>query len=222
MNQPSRFGAERRLRTLWHRGASARGGPTRRSQPPAGVQRLGRRGGPRALADDGRDRHPCACHRVPPCARSGGGEMAMDQLGSGRGDCAVDLGLDRLHDLRLEGRQLRQDHGSLGGVIILHVLVASPELLCATVAGAEGLPVGLTQRSSKHRGRSHEYNENGAVAALLITTASMFPQSAQCPISSRGILPQQLHQRTSGRQHPDGCLPYCRRTGTKDNPTDIN
>jgi len=35
--------------------------------------------------------------------------MAMDQLGIGCGNSVMDLGLDRLHDLRLEGRQLRQD-----------------------------------------------------------------------------------------------------------------
>jgi membrane protein len=37
-------------------------------------------------------------------ARSGGAEMAMDQLGIGCGNSAMDLGPDRLHDLRLEGR----------------------------------------------------------------------------------------------------------------------
>src|SRR4029077_7550731 len=33
----------------------------------------------------------------------------MDQLGIGCCSSAMGLGLDRLHDLRLEGRQLRQD-----------------------------------------------------------------------------------------------------------------
>src|ERR1700720_948443 len=61
------------------------------------------------LADSGRDRHPGARHRLPLRARSGGAEMAMDQLGIGGGNRAMDLGLDRLHDLRLEGRELRQD-----------------------------------------------------------------------------------------------------------------
>src|SRR5580693_2222718 len=70
---------------------------------------LGRPAGARPLADSGRDRHPCARHRLPLRARSGGAEMAMDQLGIGCGNSAMDLGLDRLHDLRLEGRQLRQD-----------------------------------------------------------------------------------------------------------------
>jgi hypothetical protein len=48
-------------------------------------------------------------NRLPLRARSGRAEMAMDQLGIGGGNSAMDLGLDRLHDLRLEGRQLRQD-----------------------------------------------------------------------------------------------------------------
>ena len=35
--------------------------------------------------------------------------LAMAQLGIGCGNRALDLGFDRLHDLRLEGRKLRQD-----------------------------------------------------------------------------------------------------------------
>jgi hypothetical protein len=61
------------------------------------------------LADSGRDRHPCACHCLPLRTRSGEAEVAMDQLGIGCGNSVMDLGLDRLHDLRLEGRQLRQN-----------------------------------------------------------------------------------------------------------------
>jgi membrane protein len=65
---------------------------------------LGRRARARPLAGSGRDRHPCACHCLPLRARSGEAEVAMDQLGVGRGNSAMGLGLDRLHDLRLEGR----------------------------------------------------------------------------------------------------------------------
>src|SRR5271165_5313703 len=107
--QPPRLGAGRRPRALWRRGARARGGTARRPRPTPGVRRLGGRAGARALADPGRNRHPCARHRIPLRTGSGGAEMAMDQLGIGFGNSAMDLGLDCLHDLRLEGRQLRQD-----------------------------------------------------------------------------------------------------------------
>src|ERR1700752_4877064 len=106
--QPSCFGAWRRPRALWHRCACAGGSPARRPRPPAGIRCLGRPAGARPLAASGRDRHPCARHRLPLRARSSGAEVAMDQLGIGRGNGVMDLGLDRLHDLRLEGRQLRQ------------------------------------------------------------------------------------------------------------------
>ena len=55
-------------------------------------------------------------------AMSRGPEMAMDQLGMGCGHSAPDSGGVRLHDLRLEGRQPRQDlrlAPPAGAVIIL-------------------------------------------------------------------------------------------------------
>jgi hypothetical protein len=52
-----------------------------------------------------------------------------------------------------------------------------------------------------------------AFAAPLIA-ASTFPQLAH-PNRHPGILSQQLHRRTSGGPQPDGCLPYCRRTGNR-------
>jgi Virulence factor BrkB len=61
--------------------------------------------------------------------------MAMDQLRIGCGSSALDLGLSRLHDLRLEGRRYDRTYGSLGAVIIL--LLWFYLTAYVTLAGAE-------------------------------------------------------------------------------------
>src|SRR6185437_1629259 len=107
--QPACLGARGRTLTVWHCSARPLCGFARRTGLSAGAQSLERPHRARSLADPSRDCHPGACHCLSLRPRPGGAEMALGQLGGGRGDGALALWLDCFHALRFESWQLRQD-----------------------------------------------------------------------------------------------------------------